>query len=167
MNVMFIGWRKGQGRKVSSLGREVLVTLGLGFTHSYHFLLPSHWMPAHAPSPASADTRTQVVNHWPRSFDTSTFQGCQPFPSSGTHIAEATARETTDTRLLDIRKQVPASSGHKSQGAALPGQCKPIAFIWSWQKYWASNPLFIVNEPQTITQECSKDVANSITPQGS
>lgn len=168
-----------EGRKVSSPGREVLVTLRLVFTHSY--LLPlsasfpldaSHCVTgARAPFP-SLSWHQDVGCHLltPRSCDAPTAQGCQSFSSSGIRKAEATAGEATGTRLLDMGKQVPTSSGqHKPRQLwrpCSPGQWKPMAFYWQWKKYWASNPLFIVTEPQAITQERSKDITNSTTPQG-
>lgn len=59
---------------------------------------------------------------------------CQFFPSSGTHRAEARAREAMDTRPVDTGQQEPTSSGrHKPRqllGPCSPGQCKPMAFYW-------------------------------------
>ena len=146
------------------------------YPFSYH-TLPSQWIPATAwqlpmclPQPqlipgcglSPADTRLWVVTHWP--------PAASPFPALAlAKLKLQPGRPWAQGHRTQDNKPQPAlasTSPDSSWGPALPGQCKPMAFYWQWQKYWSSNPLFIVTEPQAITQEHSKDIANSTLPQG-
>lgn len=106
------GGRGREGRKVSSLGRGVLVTVRFDFTRSYHFLLPFPWMPATAWQVPMCLPQPQLTPGCgfaptdPRSCGAPTSRGWQPFPSSGTLRAEAIAGEATGIRLLDTGKKV-------------------------------------------------------------